>query len=217
MTLFSKLSNISRSRKLQLFKAIMEPTPQMRVLDVGAEINPNGNRGLQLIDCYPWKSNLYAANTSAEHVSSMKRHYPEINAVLADACNLPWPDKFFDIAYSNAVIEHVGGFMKQRRMANEIMRVAKRWFVATPNRRYPFEFHMRLPLVTWLPGNAYLWVGRIISYSHVRKKYMFGITKMQGIRLMTAKELKQCFPSSKIIKQRVTFMPETLIAVGGDI
>ena len=36
-------------------------------------------------------------------------------------------------------------------------------------------------------------------------------------RLMTAKELEQCFPGSKIIKQRVTFMAEALITVGGDI
>jgi len=41
--------------------------------------------------------------------------------------------------------------------------------------------------------------------------------KRSDLRLMSAGELEKCFPSSKIIKQRVTFMAETLIAVGGDI
>jgi len=193
----------------------MKPSEQMKVLDIGAEINPDGDRGLQLIDLYPWKSNITVVNLSSEHIRLIKQHYPEISAIVGDACRLPWPDKYFDAVYSNAVIEHVGGFESQKQMAAEIMRVGKRWFVTTPNRWYPFEFHLRLPFVTWLPGHSYLWVGRIISYNHVRKKYMFGI-KHDGLRLMTARELKFCFPDSNIIKQRVTFMAETLIVVGGD-
>ena len=216
MSLFSKLSYINRVQKLELFKKIICPTEQMRVLDVGAEINPEGDRGLQLIDSYPWKSKVFAINTSAEHIKLIKKHYPEIEAVVGDALDLPWPEKHFDVVYSNAVIEHVGDFKNQKKMATEIMRVGKRWFVTTPNRWFPFEFHMRLPFVTWLPGYGYLWAGRIISYNHVSKKYMFGI-KHDDLRLLTTQELKHCFPGSDIIKQRVTFMAETLIAVGGDI
>jgi len=189
----------------------------MKVLDVGAEINPHGNSGLQFIDTYPWRSRVTAINISVEHIKLVKEYYPEIQAVAGDACNLPWPNKYFDAVYSNAVIEHVGDFENQRKMAAEIMRVGKRWFVATPNRWYPYEFHLRLPFVTWLPEHGYLWAGSIINYNHARQKYMFSMKKPSGIRLMTAKELERCFPGSKIIKQRVTFMAETLIAIGGDI
>ena len=75
---------------------------------------------------------------------------------------------------------------------------------------------MRLPFVTWLPDNAYLWAGRIITYNHVKRKYTLG-WKRDDLRLMTARELRHCFPGSKIVKQRVTFMAETLIVVGGEI
>lgn len=217
MSLFNRLSYISRKNKLELFYEIMKPTWQEKVLDVGAEISPYCNRGLQLIDSYPWKEKITAINTSTEHIKLIKKHYPEIEAIVADTRALPWPDKYFDVVYSNAVIEHVGDFNRQKQMAAEIMRVGKRWFVATPNRWYPFEFHMRLPFVTWLPWHGYLWAGSIISYSHVQKKYVFTGKKSNSIRLMTARELKKYFPTSRIIKQRVTFMPETLIVVGGDI
>lgn len=216
MSLFAKLSYISRVKKLKLFRKTIQPAEQWRILDVGAEINPEGDRGLQFIDSYPWKSKVFAINTSAEHIKLIRKHYPEIEAVVGDARNLPWADKYFDAVFCNAVIEHLGDFENQKRMAAEIMRVGKRWFVTTPNRWYPFEFHLRLPFVTWFPGHSYLWVGRLVSYNHVRQKYVFG-TRCSGTRLMTAKELKRCFPGSKIIKQRVTFMAETLIAVGGDI
>ena len=216
MGLFSKLSYISRKRKLELFYNMIGASEQTRVLDVGGEVNPHGDSDLQLIDSYPWKKNLSAVNLSCEHVSRIRKHYPEVDARVGDALCLPWPDKYFDAVYSNAVIEHVGNLVNQKQMATEIMRVGKRWFVTTPNRWYPFEFHMRMPFVTWLPKHGYLWAGSIISYNHVRQKYVFCVKK-SGIRLMTARELKECFPGSKIIKQRVTFMAETLIAVGGDV
>ncbi len=215
MNLFSRLSYISRTRKLEKFNSVFCPTEKMRVLDVGAEINPAGRRGLQLIDSYPWKSNITAVNLSPQQVRLIKQYYPEVNAIIGDACKLPWADKYFDLVYSNAVIEHVGDFENQKRMASEIMRVGKRWFITTPNRWYPFEFHLRLPFVTALPGDAYLWIARVVQYDHVHEKYTFGNDKAV-FRLMTAKELKDCFPDSRIIKLRVTFMAETLIVIGGD-
>jgi len=163
MSLFSKLSYVSRTRKLELFKSTFSPTDAMSVLDVGAQANPNEDKPLQLIDWYPWKSRVTGLNISAEHIAFIKKNYPEVDAVVGDACKLPWPDKSFDMVYSNAVIEHVGDFEKQQKMATEIMRVCKRWFVTTPNRRFPVEFHLRLPLVTWLPGNGYLWAGQLVS------------------------------------------------------
>lgn len=215
MSIFSRLSNVSRRRKLELFYKTFHPTQHTTILDVGAEVNPRGNSNQQLIDSYSWKDRISAVNLSEAHISNIKTFYPEIDARVADACALPWPDKHFDVVWSNAVIEHVGDFQKQRQMAAEIMRVGKAWFVTTPNRWYPFEFHIRLPFVTWLPGKTYLRIARLIQYSHVRKRYVFGV-KRDGLRLMTARELRECFPGSKIIKHGVTFMAETLIAVGGE-
>ena len=65
---------------------------------------------------------------------------------------MPFADGEFDIVFSNAVIEHVGGREQQRRFVEESLRVARRAFVTTPNRWFPVEVHTRLPLVHWLPG-----------------------------------------------------------------
>lgn len=216
MSIFTRLSKISRIRKLELFNKLMNPTKETRILDVGAEISPNSECNIQFIDCYPWKNNVSAINLSSEHISLIKQYYPEVDVRIGDACNLPWENKHFDIVYSNAVIEHLENFEQQKKMATEIMRVGKSWFVTTPNRWYPFEFHMRLPFVTWLPRNGYIRFGQVISYHHMKRKYMTGI-RHDSLRLMTAKDLKHCFPTSRIIKQRVTFMAETLICVGGPL
>jgi len=215
MSLFAHLSEESRKRKLRLFHDLVAPMEKMRILDVGAEIDPEGKKSLQLIDSYPWKHRLSAINLSSKHISAIKQHYPQVEAVVGDALELPWPDKHFDAVYSNAVIEHLGTFEKQQRMASEIMRVGKVWFVTTPNRWFPFEFHMRLPLVTWLPAHGYLLAGRLISYNHVTRRYTRGFIR-RNLRLMTASELRRCFPKSTVLKQSVTFMAETLNVFGPD-
>jgi hypothetical protein len=191
----------------------MAPTADMKVLDIGGKVDPSGIHGLQLIDSYPWKNMISAINLSENDIATIKRTCPEVEAVVGDACKLPWPTNHFDIVYSNAVIEHLGSLEKQKKMADEIARVGKRWFICTPNRWYLFEFHMRLPFVTWLPGNTYLRIGRFLSYSHAEGKYVSGVSR-NDLRLLSAKELSSCFPGSRIIKQRITFMPETLIVVG---
>ncbi|MCX5643836.1 MAG: class I SAM-dependent methyltransferase [Phycisphaerae bacterium] len=216
MSLFAILSDASRKKKLQLFTEIMNPSPEMSILDVGAEVDPEGLGTRQFIDSYPWKDRITAVNLSPEHVQTIRKYYPGVQAFVADALALPWPDKHFDIAYSNAVIEHVGDFGQQAKMAAEIMRVSKRWFVTTPNRWYPFEFHLRLPFVTWLPWHGYRWVGRLVRYNHIERRYVVGVANDDAL-LLSVSGLSRCFPGSRIVKQRITFMAETLIAVGGAI
>ncbi|HON91347.1 MAG TPA: class I SAM-dependent methyltransferase [Sedimentisphaerales bacterium] len=213
MSLFGRLSRISRERKLRLFEAHMKPAAHEKVLDLGAQVSGEG-QDVQFIDWYPWKENITAVNISPEHTDAIKKRYPMIDVRVADARRLPWPDKHFDIVFSNAVIEHVGSEADQRQMASEIMRVGKRWFVTTPNRWYPFEFHMRLPFVTWLPRHGYLWFSRIVFYSSAAGRYIWGGWYSGPLRLVGAGDLRKWFPQSRIIKQRVTFMSETLVVIG---
>jgi hypothetical protein len=216
MSVFGRLSRASRECKLRLFESLLRPQSGMRVLDVGAEAGLGAGDSLQFLDTYRWPAQLSAVNLDPDHIARIRARYPGIDARVADARRLPWPDKCFDLVWSNAVIEHVGGPEDQRQMAREIMRVGRNWFVTTPNRWYPFEFHLRLPLVTWLPGQAYCWCGRWVRYGHVRQRYVFGAGPVEGIRLLSATDLRRLFPGGRIVKQRITFMAETLIAVGGE-
>ncbi|MBN1816826.1 MAG: methyltransferase domain-containing protein [Sedimentisphaerales bacterium] len=213
MGIFDRFSAISRKRKYDLFCRLMNPSEHDKILDIGGETESSLCKTLQFIDLFPNQRQLSAINISESQIKTIVEKYPEIDARVGDACELPWPDDFFDIVYSNAVIEHVGNYDRQKKMASEIMRVSRTWFVTTPNRWYPFEFHMRLPFVTWLPFHGYLYFARILCYNHARGKYVCGM-KLKQLRLLTENDLKEYFPNSRIIKQRVTFLPETLIVVG---
>jgi hypothetical protein len=65
---------------------------------------------------------------------------------------LPFEDKTFDIAASNAVIEHVGSREMQRAFFSELSRVARQVFITAPNRHFPVEHHTAIPLMHyWRP------------------------------------------------------------------
>lgn len=72
--------------------------------------------------------------------------------VEGDACDLHFvSDNQFDIAFSNSVIEHVGGPEKQAALAREVRRVAPRYWVQTPSIWFPIEAHNFMPFWWFYP------------------------------------------------------------------
>ena len=65
---------------------------------------------------------------------------------------LPFGDGSFDIATSNAVLEHVGNAQNQSFFVSELCRIAARVFVSVPNRLFPIEHHTGLPMVHYADG-----------------------------------------------------------------
>jgi SAM-dependent methyltransferase len=157
MRLADRISLRSRQRKLRLFLEEMRPTATMTVLDVGAdELGFGDATGCGTMnffeELYPWPERITALGQHGGE--AFRRRYPAVPYVQGDACSLPFADGAFDLYFSNAVIEHVGGEERRRAFVAEAVRVATRAFVTTPNRWFPLEVHTRLPLVHWLPERA---------------------------------------------------------------
>lgn len=94
-----------------------------------------------------------------------------------DGCALPFPDGSFDYVISNAVIEHVGGPDRAKRMLAESRRVARLGaFHTTPDRWFPVEVHTQVPLLHWLPRAqqkaAFACVGK--PYWNTEHYWLFG-------------------------------------------
>jgi len=142
----------SRERKLRLFLELYAPGPDTTVLDVGVTDAPFGNGSTDNFfeAAYPWPERITAVGRT--ELDRFAAAFPQVRVVRADGRELPFADGEFDLGFSNAVIEHVaGGREGQRRFVAELCRVARKVFVATPNRLFPVDPHTLLPFVHWLP------------------------------------------------------------------
>ena len=151
-----RVFRLSRQRKLAQFYACCRPSKDDLILDVGVTprvwSTANGCSRVEnfLETSYPWPERI--VGLSIEPMGGFREVHPEVQVVRGDGCQLPFRDDAFDLVFSNAVIEHVGNRARQARFVRECLRVARRGvFLAAPNRWFPYDTHVALPLTHGLP------------------------------------------------------------------
>jgi hypothetical protein len=115
------------------------------------------------------------------------------------------------------VIEHVGGAADQKRMADEVQRVGRRYFVQTPNRYFPIEPHFLFPGFQFLPEAAQVFLlshFRLGTYEIVRDRD-YARTLVREIRLLSLSEFRRLFPQATIHRERLVGLTKSFIAYGG--
>jgi SAM-dependent methyltransferase len=175
----------ARRRFYDDFIAKTNPAATDRILDVGVTPSEEFTNSNFFEEYYPHKENIVA--TSFEDASFLETKYPGLKFVQADGCALPFADKSFDVAVSFATIEHVGTRERQAQFVSELLRVAKRTFITTPNRGFPMELHTLLPFVHWLPQPQHQAI--------LRRLGMEFWATTETLNLLAAKDLRQLYGS----------------------
>jgi hypothetical protein len=137
--------------------------------------------------------------------------------VAGDAQALPYRDRSFDLVFSNSVIEHMGSRAGQARMAEEVRRVGKRYFVQTPNRRFPIEPHFLIPFFQFLPAGFQerLLVWLKVEYFSVRITTIKQARAAAGeIVLLSKREFRAFFPGGTQAEERILGMAKSFTMYG---
>ena len=198
--LAARASLWNRRRKLALFMETMRPGPETRVVDVGVGdtgfgTEPGVASSHNFFEAlYPWPQRITAV--SDVPLPNFAREFPMVECVTADGTELPFEDDAFDVAFSNAVIEHVGGEEEQRQFVAELCRVAPRVFLSTPNRWFPIETHTLVPFAHWFPRQA---ADRTFA--------AFGRDNWDRVQLLSKCRLLALFPPTvapRVVESRIT-------------
>jgi len=196
-----------RVRRMRLFQQVFHVTGQTRVLDVGG--SP------EIWDYAAVRPNLTIVNLP----SAIERLDRVTAQVAADGCLLPFRDQAFDIVFSNSVIEHVGDIAQQRRFSREIARVGRCYWVQTPNRGFPIEQHLLLPFVhqlplSWRPPIVKRLTGwELIARPSPAQREYYIHHFLHELRLLNAADLRDLFPDSRLLSEKVCGLTKSLIAV----
>ncbi len=191
--LIRRISFNARMSVFRLFMETLRPDAADTVLDVGVSLDVTSPESNILEQFYPHRAQLTCAGIGDG--GAVTAAYPGVRFTqITPHAPLPFAQAQFDIAYSNAVVEHVGSREQQQAFIAELFRVARRVFVVVPNRLFPIEHHTGLPLVHWLPLPAFRGLLRRTKFSHWSQE--------ENLNPLFAAEFQRLFPAGKPVDIR---------------
>lgn len=204
--------NRFRQRRLARFLAIVDEIiaakGACRILDVGGKANYW--LGLEALwggrECH-----ITLVNLEGEPIPDQR-----FSSVAGDARDLGgFGDLSFDLVHSNSVIEHVGLWRHQVQMAQEVRRLAARYFVQTPNFWFPLEPHFRTPFIHWLPDpwRAAIVMRRACGFYPRARTYGEARHILDDARLLDAAAMAELFPDAVVVRERFAGFTKSLIAI----
>lgn len=203
----SLASRLRRNRIRKFVGLLGGTTNEVRILDVGG--TPEfwlTHRDELPLNVYLTLLNLDLAN---------KPPYPWVRYVDGDARKMSmFADGEFDICFSNSVIEHLGTFADQQLAAQEIRRVARGYFVQTPNMWFPMEPHFLVPFWQFAPVScrAYLHQRRDLGWMKRQENSIMARAEVESIRLLSERKMARLFPYSRIYREKIGPLTKSIIA-----
>jgi SAM-dependent methyltransferase len=164
------------------FVSLAGAEPGRRLLDLGVTPEMGLCDSNFLERWYPHPADI--TMVSVEDCACLETVFPGTSFVRIEPGRpLPFSDLQFDVGFSSAVIEHVGGTEQQFLILRELLRTCRSVFLTTPNRAFPIEFHTFFPLLHWLPKRL-----------HRRLLAAFGLSfwaEEANLNLLTRRALKR--------------------------
>jgi hypothetical protein len=197
-----------RQRRNRWFCQLFQPDDATKILDAGGFVYDWD--GVMPVESRVTLLNLYHSPVA---------HLPNrFTLEVGDARCLAHPDRSFDIAYSNSVIEHLATFADQQRFAAEIRRVGRQVFVQTPNRWFFIESHFLTVFVHFLPWRI---ARRLIRFCSFRGLFRSGdnvnLSQLAAeLRLLDFRQMQALFPDCEIHREKWLGLTKSLIAIRRD-
>ncbi|TSD94463.1 class I SAM-dependent methyltransferase [Skermania sp. ID1734] len=198
-----------RHRRWELFGDTFGDIENMRVLDLGGTVEAWLRAPVR--PAHVTVVNLYEPGHSED---------PSIRPLTGDACQAADAladagfDADFDLVFSNSLIEHVGGHARRSEFAQQVRKLAPRHWVQTPYRYFPVEPHWLFPGMQFLPVAARVKVATHWPLVHTRPSSVDEArNEVLWTELVGITEMKEYFPGSTILQERMLGLTKSLIAV----
>ncbi len=205
------LATRMRKRRFDFFLSMLDGLDRpLRILDVG---------GTQQFWQMMGRENLEGIDVTLFNLRAEQTTVSGFESVAGDARDLSrYADSSFDVVFSNSVIEHLGPrFSDQQRMADEIKRVGKRYFVQTPNRYFPLEPHFLVPGFQFLPVELRAWLVSHFDVGWYRRipDKANARAEVESVSLLSENDVRRLFPDARIYREKLLGLTKSFVAYRG--
>lgn len=193
------VNNKFRQVRFQNFLERLQVTAQDKILDVG---------GYQ----HFWEGSNLEKNVTILNIELPQQLPPPFTWVQGDACAMTmFQDQQFDIVFSNSVIEHVGDMARQQLFAQEVQRVAKKYWVQTPYKHFPIEPHFVFPFYQYLPRQSRNFIAKVWPFSFAKMLNLDPIAEAEHIWLLGKRDLRTLFRNAELYHENFMGLTKSLI------
>jgi hypothetical protein len=196
-----------RTQRLKLFYELFSLNESTKLLDVGGNL-------------FFWElaKNLGfpCPQVTIVNIFSPEESLPEnITWIVGNAKKLPFENMAFDVAFSNSVIEHLYDWESQKEFAHEIKRIAPKYFVQTPSRRFPVETHFLTPFIHYAPKSIQKKLIRNFTlWGLITRASQKSCDKMvEEIRLLNSEEMSKLFPDATLEREKIVGLEKSIMAI----
>lgn len=154
-----------------------------KILDLGVT-SDNDVTANYLENHYFYPENITCV--TIQDKSLLKKKFPKCHIIQINPNDdLPFKEKYFDLIYCNAVIEHVGDTNSQISFFNKYVKYGKNFFFTTPYRWFPVETHTHIPFLHYLPQHFFRFFLKKIGDSFYSKEENLNLLDIGKIKLIT--------------------------------
>jgi 2-polyprenyl-3-methyl-5-hydroxy-6-metoxy-1,4-benzoquinol methylase len=198
-----------RAKRLQEFEKLFftqfSDFKEIEILDVGGA-------------AYFWKTSALLSHPGVRitllNFQLEETSHPSLHSVQGNATDMSeFKNGHFDLVFSNSVIEHLYTLEQQKKMASEIRRVGKSYFIQTPNVYFPIEAHYALPFAQYYPKAFLHFILTQTKLSRLKKWSSAEASQyIAEIRLLNSQEMKALFPGTSLLKEKVLGLTKSITA-----
>ena len=122
-----------------------------------------------------------------------------------------------DLVISSATIEHVGSYENQIKMLENIIKLTNKYFfITTPNRFFPIDFHTKLPIIHMLPKKIHRKILRFINLKEYAEEQNLNLLDENTVNKLINTQQNVTF-KIRIFKVRLFGLTSNLLIFGEKI
>ena len=180
------IDNIIEDKRLEMFNIIknkINNNPIKSFLDIGT----TEEKKLKSSNFFVKKFEHVQIKKSITDQNIIKNGFSNIlKKSITSNFSISQIDEFkSDLVISSATIEHVGNYQSQLKMIKNIIALSNKFFfITTPNRNFPFDFHTKIPFIHMLPKNLHRKILNLLFLKEYAKEENLNLLDIKDINKM---------------------------------